>query len=386
MGVRSSPFNCVRAYLISEEIIKGDRNSKDNPFRWHRVIFNLPGTPQYDPGRPWMYRWDAIDQEMAAFVLSYVDDLRTGSSKGKRDCERVTHVAGSKLNYLGEQDASRKRGEASQEPGAWAGSVILSKEGECVYVSISQEKWERVKRIIADYASLIEDAKAKGLPSKVNYKQLEKNTGFLVHVFMTYDLLRPYLKGFYLTMNAWRYDRGKDGCKYSKCDWEDLAEEFRQDGERWEEMQDEAKLRGRVTAPNDVHLVSRVEEDLEVLKAVFQSQTPSHRLVRGFNIASVRYGFGDASGAGFGSSWVTNQTGANRSREVHYRFGRWGSESEGESSNFRELCNLVDTLSQMAEQGELSGVEVFVFTDNATAEAAFNRGSSSNRKLFNMVK
>jgi hypothetical protein len=372
--------------LISEEIIKGDRKSETNPFRWHRVIFNLPGTAQYDPSRPWMFRWDDIDQEMAPFVLSYVDDLRTGSSKGKKDCEEVTHVAGSKLNYLGEQDAYRKRGEASQEPGAWAGSVIISKEGEGVYASVSQEKWDKVKQIITSYVRLIEEAKQRGIPVKVNYKRLEKNTGFLVHVFMTYELLRPYLKGFYLTMNSWRHDRGKDGWKYTKCDWENLAEEFWHDGERWEEMQEEVKQGGRTSAPVDVQVVPRFEEDLEVLQAVFQSPTPSHRLIRGYHVASVRYGFGDASGAGFGSSWVTQQSGMKQSREVHYRFGRWGSESDGESSNFRELRNLVDTLSQMAEQGELSGSEVFVFTDNSTAEAAFNRGSSSNRKLFDMVK
>jgi hypothetical protein len=132
--------------------------------------------------------------------------------------------------------------------------------------------------------------------------------------------------------------------------------------------------------------VSRLEEDIEVLKIMFQRQTPSRRLIRGFNVARVMYGFGDASGAGFGSSWVSGTVGEEQSRKVHYRFGRWGSESDGRSSNFRELSNLVATLTRLAEQGELSGVEVFVFTDNSTAEAAFNRGSSSSQKLYELVK
>jgi hypothetical protein len=386
MGVRSSPFNCVRAYLISEEIIKGDRKASDNPFRWDRVVFNLPGTKTYNPSRPWMYRWDDLAQTIASFVLSYVDDLRTGSSKGRRDCERVTHVAGSRLNYLGEQDATRKRGEAAQEPGAWAGSVIASKRGEGLYVSVSQEKWEKVKRIVDSYLEIIDVADKLDVPAKVNIKQLEKDTGFLVHVFMTYDSLRPYLKGFYLTMNSWRYNRGGDGWKYGKREWEELAMEYWQDGERWEELQDESRQRSHgKAAPSEVQIVPRFVEDLEILKLMFQNKTPSHRLVRGFNIVRIMYGFGDASGAGFGSSWITGR-GKDEKQEVHYRFGRWGSDCSEESSNFRELRNLVDTMSNFAQQGELSGAEVFLFTDNSTAEAAFNRGSSSNKKLFEMVK
>jgi hypothetical protein len=267
------------------------------------------------------------------------------------------------------------------------GSVIISKEGEGLYVSVSQEKWDKVKRILDSYAILMDEAKTRQCPAKIDFKQLEKDTGFLVHVFMTYELLRPCLKGFYLTMNSWQYNRGKDGWKLGRREWEDLAEEFGKDGKRWYEMEEEV-MQGntRDAAPSLVQVVPRFEEDIRVLKLMFQERTPSLRLVRGFNVARVLYGFGDASGAGFGSTWTTEDMEASGSRTVHYRFGRWGSESDGESSNFRELRNLVDTLSRLGKQGELSGVEVFVFTDNTTAEAAFSRGSSSNQKLYEMVK
>jgi hypothetical protein len=105
------------------------------------------------------------------------------------------------------------------------------------------------------------------------------------------------------------------------------------------------------------------------------------------------YGFGDVSGAGFGASWVNCEVDPTESgpdvikkSHVRYRFGRWGREANGSSSNFRELRNLVDLLGKMGRNGELSGVEVFLFTDNSTAEAAFNRGSSSNKRLHEMVK
>jgi hypothetical protein len=387
MGVRSSPFNCVRAYLISEEVIKGNRKEKNNPFRWDRVKFNLPGQIGYDPSKPWMFCWDDVDQVMASFVISYVDDLRTGSNRDKQDCERVTHVSGSKLNYLGEQDASRKRGEASQTPGAWAGSVVVSVPEEGLYVTVSQEKWDKTKKIIEFYVDKIEVAeKEKGAEVWLDYKQLERDTGFLVHVLMTYDQLRPYLKGFYLTLNSWRFNRGPDGWGYQRSDWEELAEEFWNEGEGWEEVREEYKRKEQAGAPGRVQMMAKMKEDVGMMNVMFQGQTPSRRLIRGFSVARLLYGFGDASGAGFGASWVDCQVGQSKSREVHYRFGRWGSEVEGKSSNFRELCNLVDTLKHMAEQDELRGVEIFLFTDNSTAEAAFNRGSLSNKELFDMVK
>jgi hypothetical protein len=118
MGVKSSPFNCVRAYLWSEDIIKGDHLDEANLFRWDRVIMNLPGTVNYDPGKPWLYKFDELNKKMAAFIISYVDDLRTGDDGGKERCDKVTHLVASRLNYLGEQDAARKRGDASQQPGA----------------------------------------------------------------------------------------------------------------------------------------------------------------------------------------------------------------------------------------------------------------------------
>jgi len=46
---------------------------------------------------------------------------------------------------------------------------------------------------------------------------------------------------------------------------------------------------------------------------------------------------------------------------------------------------VVDTLEDLWDQGELTGVEVFVFTDNSTAESAYHHGTSSSETLFEMV-
>ena len=95
-------------------------------------------------------------------------------------------------------------------------------------------------------------------------------------------------------------------------------------------------------------------------------------------MGSVRYGFGDASGSGFGSTF-------SNPGEILYRHGVWGSDDEGMSSNWRELTNLVESLELEACKLRLQGCEVFLFTDNTMAEAAFFRGTSSSERLFGLV-
>jgi hypothetical protein len=56
-----------------------------------------------------------------------------------------------------------------------------------------------------------------------------------------------------------------------------------------------------------------------------------------------------------------------------------------ESSNFREFKNLVESIENFVKSGELEGHELFMFTDNSTAESAFFKGTSSSKKLFELV-
>jgi hypothetical protein len=93
----------------------------------------------------------------------------------------------------------------------------------------------------------------------------------------------------------------------------------------------------------------------------------------------VCYGFGDASGSGFGSA-VQGPDG------LWYRHGLWGSDTNKKSSNYRELCNLVETIEEGVCNGTLKGAELFLFTDNTVAEAAFYKGNTSSSKvLFDLI-
>ena len=87
------------------------------------------------------------------------------------------------------------------------------------------------------------------------------------------------------------------------------------------------------------------------------------------------YGFADASGSGFGSSFE-NKNG------LKYRFGCWGKDEAVASSNYKELKNLVEALQDMAQDGDLQDTEIFLFTNNSVAESVYYKGLLENIHLF----
>ena len=379
MGFKPSPFVTTQTFGWGEEIIVGDRRDKDNPFYWDCAILNMPGTNTYNPAMPWVYKWNGIKNQMASFFGTYIDDIRGGGST-EIDCRNTIHRTACPINYLGQQDAPRKRGQASKTPRAWAGSKCLSVEGEGLYVLCMSEKWAKSKRIINDLFDWIVTKKHK----LIEYKSLESSVGFLCHISRTYPMIFPYLKGFYNSLNNWRCDRDVEGWKISKTAWlELLAGEIAFESEEdihlsFDDRRRRFKKGREAEHPEHVNYVPRLKSDLAALRALFAPDDPTLRLVRGFAICCAIFGFGDASGGGFGSSWESD-------KGIAYRFGTWSEKMDNQSSNLREFTNLVDTIDEMAEQGNLVGKEIFLFTDNSTSEAAFHNGSSTSEKLFNLV-
>jgi hypothetical protein len=190
----------------------------------------------------------------------------------------------------------------------------------------------------------------------------------------------PFMKGIHHTLESWRPGRGRDGWKYVTSDWKamlvDIAEV--KEGQGWKELKAQTMSTQKDHAPEKVVGVDRLERDLDSLMVMFRSKKPPIRLVRGLSLAYVIYGFGDASGAGFGSSWE-GLTGTS------YRYGVWGKDNVGKSSNYRELRNVVESLESMRKEDKLGGTEIYFFTDNSTAEAAFFKGSSTSVLLHNLV-
>jgi hypothetical protein len=379
MGFKPSPFVTTQTFGWSEEIIVGDRSDPLNPFFWDSVKLNLPGTSDYNPSMPWVYRWNSRQSQMAAFFGTYIDDIRGGGAS-EIDCRNTIHRTASRINYLGQQDAPRKRGQATQSPRAWAGSKCLAVANEGLYVLSMAGKWTKAKNIIAKFYKLVVTEKQ----TLLDYKMLESDVGFLCHVSRTYPIIFPYLKGFYNSMNNWRCDRDVDGWKISRTAWmELLAGDVGFETDADIDLDFESRKRQFMKGqkkhhPESVAFVPRLERDLRALTELFAPAEPTLRLVRGHAIHCALFGFGDASGGGFGSSWESPDG-------VNYRFGTWGVDMDGESSNLRELTNLVDTLDEIGSTGSLKGVEIFLFTDNSTSEAAYYNGSSKSEKLFDLV-
>ena len=72
------------------------------------------------------------------------------------------------------------------------------------------------------------------------------------------------------------------------------------------------------------------------------TKVPAKVLIRGRFISKAVYGFGDASGEGFGATWVENKGGP---QKVKFRMRVWKEIMNDKSSNFRELENLVEKFS-----------------------------------------
>jgi hypothetical protein len=108
MGLKSSPYQAVQVVMVAEEVIKGDRLDPDNVFRWDVVRLNLPGSEDYDPTLPWVSKVRMSDGKIAADLFIYVDDARSTGSNYEESRMTAQRTA-STFNYLGIQDAARKR-------------------------------------------------------------------------------------------------------------------------------------------------------------------------------------------------------------------------------------------------------------------------------------
>ena len=378
MGFKSSPHNSIKMYLVTEEVIRGDRKDDNNAFQWDHVRLNLPGSESYRPDTAWISK-RRKDGSLASDFVCFVDDQRlVGAGRGR--VVDAGHTLSSRESYMGIQDALRKLREGGS--GAWAGAVVHITDEHGVIVLTSQDKWDRLKGIIAKWIARLE-AGEEMLP----HSEMLSDRGFLVYVTQPYPALVPYLKGIHLTLEMWRGGRDEEGWKLKPSpaspspteedDWELVAEEAAHE--------DAALLDEKTVAPPPVgptsgltKAVPRLAEDLKALRELTDSAKPRFRVVRSKAVFTAYYGFGDASSGGFGAT-------IERPGGIQGRFGLWGSDEESASSNYRELLNLVETVEEEAKLGHLRRTELWLFTDNSTAESCFARGNSSSKKLHELI-
>jgi hypothetical protein len=368
MGLRVSPYFTIKATHIALETVFGDRRDPGNVFHWSHIVCNLPGQTNYNLSAPKLWKFNLITGKMAAAVLKYVDDLHIVAPLAEQ-CWQVVHKIGVTLAALGIQVAVRKMRPPTLTPGPWAGMVVwTSAAGVCV--KTTKEKWVKAKlqvqTLTDEFHQLCTACTAQG----IDHGRLESTRGFLVHMQQVYPSITPYLKGIHLTLDSWRGDRDVDGWRVKNTS-----------GDRgfWsKDLQSWVDWEPRTQGPRWVSPVPCYGSDLNALTELLSHEEPPVRLVRKAHIHMTYYGFVDASSHGFGSSFLPENG-------ISYTYGMWGQDDSAQSSNYRELNNLVTILEDRVRDGSLVGSEVYLFTDNTTAERAFYKGNTSSKTLFDLV-
>ena len=371
-GMRQSPEHSAAFYYVAEEFIRGKQDDINNPLRWDRIVLNLIGNKNYNPSFPNVYKWDGRAKRIAGDIIAYVDDLRAIGFSMEQAWLIVRRV-GSYLQYLGIQDAARKR---RLDEGPWAGGVY-STTNKNITKSVTKEKWEKGRKLIED---LVKEIGGDPL-IQVSYKNLERIRGFLCHLAMVYEVIFPYLKGFHLTLAKHLPQRDEEGWKLTDLEWIGHIE-AKVDQGKYSRLEADILMHEASGSCGDepimVTPVPRFHQCLRVLSNFFEVELPPIIKVRSTTCTVVVYGFVDASGSGFGSTLLVHGN-------IKYRIGTWSSKEENNSSNWREFENLVCEVEKAGEQGWLNSSTLLLATDNQVVESCLYKGNSTSSKLFDLV-
>ena len=208
---------------------------------------------------------------------------------------------------------------------------------------------------------------------KLDFKQLEKDRGYLVHVATTYKHMIPFMKGIHLTIDSWRPNRFANGWKMSHKEWSLFLSSIKDEDER-----DRILSLHSHGHPDKVAAANRLKDDLTALRKLFDFDSPVKVSVRFRHCIQAILGIGDAAKTGFGDSFLSVEG-------INYTFGVWNTQTSQESSNYREFRNFLDSVRKQGEAGRLTNSMLVFATDNSTVEQAVYKGSSDSPLLLDMV-
>jgi hypothetical protein len=135
---------------------------------------------------------------------------------------------------------------------------------------------------------------------------------------------------------------------------------------------------GTALPPGRVKAVPLLLPDLKVMMELTAAEDPPLRRVRAKSKVNIIYCYGYASGSGFG--WCIDFGDG-----VRHELGEWCDRIQEATSNYRELRNLVKYMVRATQEGMLEGCEVFLYTDNHTAEGAYCKGTTKIQSLFELI-
>jgi hypothetical protein len=171
-------------------------------FQWSKVVLNLPASPDYDPSKPHvqLLRYDGRIA-VGCIAFFYYDRIYAPENEL---AQRGIHQMCSSLQWLGNQETTRKRRSGGMRPAAWSGACVYTDQN-LARKFLSQTKWEKLKLCVKWF--LYHAIKR----TVANRKMVLEKRGFMVYCGCTYDLIPPYLKGIHLSLEVWRPSKSVDG-------------------------------------------------------------------------------------------------------------------------------------------------------------------------------
>ena len=73
---------------------------------------------------------------------------------------------------------------------------------------VSQAKWNKGKTLLC---RVRDSAESPEHSTPIFHKSLEQARGFFNHLRITYEVVPPFLRAFYNSIDAWRDNRDKEG-------------------------------------------------------------------------------------------------------------------------------------------------------------------------------
>jgi hypothetical protein len=128
--------------------------------------------PTYNLALPWVSKVRDSDGKAMADRVIYIDDVQPTGNR-KEEVWKATQRVGSMCSYHGIQDASQKRRQVSQEPSAWASSVVWVRGGD-VHLLVLEDKWAKAKAQVAKLGAMVESS-----PKHLLRDRLEEIMGVL---------------------------------------------------------------------------------------------------------------------------------------------------------------------------------------------------------------
>ena len=206
IGLKPSPNHTTQAILSEEEFLLGNPQLMSNPLKYSSVCINLPRTGEYKRGKYW---YSVLDQwgELTSILYIYVDIERI-HAVSERKAWAAAHQVAMRKDYLGIQDAARKRRPPYQIEGAWIGSIVRNNDKD-IGIMVSKDIWANMKKIVLRFQAQV----LENLEVDLCTNFIMSYRGTLGYGTQTYDHLTPYLKVLHLTIYDWIPIRDDDGRK-----------------------------------------------------------------------------------------------------------------------------------------------------------------------------